>query len=65
LALWVRRCYTAGGWVYPDTTWSKNGRTKNSIRYALEGKMYSSFEGMWSKAVIFSWKLFAMTSFGT
>lgn len=29
-------------------------RTKYSIRYSLEGKMYSSFEGMWSKAVISS-----------
>jgi len=36
-----------------------------AFNYVPEGKMNSSCEGIWSKAVIFSWKFFAITSFGT
>lgn len=37
----------------------------NAYRALLpEGKIYNSFEGMWSNAVILVWKFFARTSFG-
>jgi len=48
-----------------EVSYSQRTKTNRPFKYGLDGKMNSSCEGMWSKAVTFSWKFFARTSFGT